>query len=90
VLFFCTACALLNFSCNELVVSVDHGIPVTKGKKVKVSINRKRKNKDNNLVERQRLEDVEVDLEAQNGELMIVYKCVMFLYGSHFVEFSLK
>lgn len=47
---------------------VDHGVPVTKGKKVKVSINRKRKNKDKNLVERQRPEDGEVDLEAQNAD----------------------
>jgi hypothetical protein len=43
-----------------------------KGEKVKVSTSRKRKNKDKNLVGRQRPEDVEVDLEEQNGELMIV------------------
>jgi hypothetical protein len=51
---------------------VDHGMQLVKGKKVKVATNRKRKNKDKHLVAIQKPEDVEVDLEEQNGELMIV------------------
>jgi hypothetical protein len=38
---------------------------------VKVTSNRKRKNKDKNLV--QRVENEEVDLEEQNGELMFIW-----------------
>jgi len=45
---------------------------VTEGNKVKVSAGRKRKNKDKNLVGREKPEDVEVDLEEQNSELMTV------------------
>jgi hypothetical protein len=45
---------------------------LVKGKKVKVATSRKRKNKDKNLVAIQKPEEVEVDLEGQNGELMIV------------------
>jgi hypothetical protein len=55
---------------------------LVKGKKVKVAPSRKRKNKDKNLVGRKRSEDVEVDLEEQNGELMIV---VWFLSAFLFV-----
>jgi hypothetical protein len=51
---------------------VDHGMQLVKGKKVKVAPSRKRKNKDKNLVAIQKPEEVEVDLEEQNGELMIV------------------
>jgi hypothetical protein len=61
---------------------VDHGMQLVKGKKVKVATNRKRKNKDKNLVGRKRSEVVEVDLEEQNGELMIV---VWFLSAFLFV-----
>jgi hypothetical protein len=51
---------------------VDHGMQLVKGKKVKVATNRKRKNKDKHLVAIQKPEDVEVDLEEQNGELMVI------------------
>jgi hypothetical protein len=61
---------------------VDRDMQFTKGDKVKVSTSRKRKNKDKNLVGRKRSEDVEVDLEEQNGELMIV---VWFLSAFLFV-----
>jgi hypothetical protein len=54
-----------------LVVSADHGMPLITRKKVKVTSNRKRKNKDKNLV--QRIENEEVDLEEQNGELMFIW-----------------
>jgi len=40
---------------------VNHRVQLLKGKKMKVPISRKRKNKDKNLVE--------VDLEVQHGEL---------------------
>jgi hypothetical protein len=53
-----------------LVVPADHGMPLIKRKKVKVTPNRKRKNKDKNLV--QRAESEEVDLEEQNGELIFM------------------
>jgi hypothetical protein len=51
---------------------VDQEMQVTEGKKVNVSTSRKRKNKDKNVVGRQRPVDVEVDLEEQNGELMVI------------------
>lgn len=54
-----------------MVVSVDHEIHVSKGKKAKDNTDRKRKNKDRNLVERQSPED-EVNLEEKHGELMIM------------------
>jgi hypothetical protein len=54
-----------------LVVSADHGMPLITRKKVKVTSNRKRKNKDKYLV--QRVENEEVDLEEQNGELMFIW-----------------
>jgi len=44
---------------------------ILKGKMVKATTSRKRKNKDKNLVRRQTPEDGEVDLEEQNGELMV-------------------
>ena len=43
-----------------------------KGKKVKVTTSRKRKNKDKNLVGREKPEVVDVGVEEQNGELRIV------------------
>jgi hypothetical protein len=46
-------------------------MPLITRKKVKVTSNRKRKNKDKNLV--QRVENEEVDLEEQNGELMFIW-----------------
>lgn len=55
-----------------------HEVQAIKGEKEKVTTtSRKRKNKDRNLVGRQRREDVEVDLEKENGELIVM---VWFLY----------
>jgi hypothetical protein len=50
---------------------VDPEMEIIKGKKVKATTSRKRKNKDKNLVGRPTPEDGEVDLEEQNGELMV-------------------
>lgn len=48
------------------------GLKVKKEKKMKVSIGRRKKNKDKNVVAKERPEGEEVDLEDQSGELMIL------------------
>jgi len=51
---------------------------IMKGKKVKATTSRKRKNKDKNLVGRQTPEVGEVDLEEQNGKLMVMVWLLLF------------
>jgi hypothetical protein len=66
---------------------VDHGMQVTDGKKVNASTSRKRKNKDKNVVGRQNPEDVEVNLEEQNGALMVI---VWLLYRVQDILLSIR
>jgi len=93
VLCFCTGRTLLKFHWNKSVVSVDPEMEIIKGRKVKATTHQKRKKRDKNLVGKQTPED-EVDLEEQNGELMVMawllfceqnilnYSCWSYLFSS--------